>query len=326
MRSWNELKTKQPYVVQLLRNSLSKNRLPHAYLFAGNVGVGKREIAKKLAKTLYCSVCDNMEACNECRDCLRIESQNHPDVHFVSPDGKSIKIQQIRDLKEEFSYLGVESKRKIYIIEQADRMTTQAANSLLKIMEEPSDGTLIILLTEQVQQFLPTIVSRCQIVSFRPLKASERYERLRADDIPGSLARLTTSLTDDEETAKSWAKDEWFAQARNIVIQLTEELLERPYQVLLTIHDEWLAHFKEREQIDIGLHLLLLWFRDVLMMKLKQDEEIVFASERAQLQRFQMRYSLQKIAQQIEIMIEAKKRLNANVAPQLVIEQAFINL
>src|SRR5690606_15750287 len=122
--------------------------------------------------------------CNECSDCRRIASRNHPDVHFFLPDGKSIKIDQIRKLRKEFSYRGSESNQKLYIIEHAERMTQNAANSLLKFLEEPNQHETALLLTEQMQQMLPTIISRCQTISFNPLPTSDLRSLLIEQNIP----------------------------------------------------------------------------------------------------------------------------------------------
>lgn len=327
MTSWKELREKQPYAVTLLVNSLKKRRLSHAYLFEGSKGTGKMAVAITLAKTLFCSERDGVEPCHECRDCRRIDSRNHPDVRIFAPEGgKSITIEQIDLLLKEFSYRSSESKRRLFIIEHANRMTQVAANRLLKSIEEPAVQETAIFLTEQMQQMLPTIVSRCQTVSFKPLLSAELTNKLEEHEVSTPLARLASALTDDYESAYEMARDELFAQARNLVIQLTEEVLDRRYQVFLTIHEKWIPDLKDREQMQVGLDLLLLWFRDVMLLHIQKDEQIVFTQEREQLERYQLRFTMQQVARQMEIILEAKKHLDANVNPQLVIEQAVLKL
>lgn len=327
MTSWKKLKEKQWYAVTLLVNSLKKDRLSHAYLFEGSKGTGKMAVALTLAKTLYCSHLDGPEPCHTCRDCRRITSNNHPDVRIISPEGsQSISVDQVDVLLKEFAYRGSESKRRLFIIEHANRMTQVAANRLLKFIEEPAEQETAILITEQIQQILPTIVSRCQTVSFKPLLSTELTHKLEENNVPKSLAQLAAALTDDYETAYQIAQDELFAQARKIVVQLTEEALDRQSQVFLTIHEKWIPLLREREQMELGLNLLLLWFRDVMSLHLGKDEQVRFAQEREQLGRYQLRYPVQQVARQMEIVLEAKKHLNANVNPQLVIEQAVLKL
>ncbi|WP_342767269.1 DNA polymerase III subunit delta' [Bacillus taeanensis] len=326
LENWNEWQQKQPKIVKMLTNSLVKDRLAHAYLFEGSTGVGKKAIAIQLTKSFFCMQRQGIEPCNSCSDCRRIDSHNHPDVHIISPDGQSIKIDQIRQLQKEFSYLGMESNRKVYILEHADRMTTQAANSLLKFLEEPSRQTLAVLLTEQIHRILPTIYSRCQVLSFRPLTSEELVQQLLDQNLPNNLVRLAASLTNNSRTAKEMIEDEWFAQARKIVIQLTEELLERPHQVLLTIQEKWLSHFQEKDQLTVGLNLLLLWYKDLLLIKLNQGEKIVYTDEQNKLERYALQTSQQRISRDMTAVLDAKRRLDANTNAQLVMEQVVLKL
>ena len=162
VKTWDQLEELQPAVLKMLKNSLLKTRVAHAYLLEGIRGTGKKEIALLITKALFCdSLIDGYKPCEACHNCRRINSGNHPDVHKVEPDGLSIKKQQIQDLQEEFSKKGVESARKVYMISDADKMSVSAANSLLKFLEEPNSQTTAFLLSEQPQQLLPTILSRC---------------------------------------------------------------------------------------------------------------------------------------------------------------------
>ncbi len=130
--SWKEMNELQPRVMKLLYNSIEKDRLSHAYLFEGKKGTGKLDAALLLAKSFFCLE-DGAEPCESCRNCKRIESGNHPDLHLVQPDGLSIKKAQIQALQEEFSKTGLESHKKLYIISHADQMTANAANKPAEI-------------------------------------------------------------------------------------------------------------------------------------------------------------------------------------------------
>lgn len=325
MIDWNELKERQPTVVRMIMNSFHKDRLSHAYLFDGGAGTGKKDIAVHMAKTYFCQKRTNIEPCQDCKDCKRIDSGNHPDLHLIEPDGQSIKIDQIRKLQKEFSYLGVESRKKVYILNHSDRMTTQAANSLLKFLEEPGQMTMAILLTEQKQHILTTIYSRCQVITFRPLSTNGVEDALVNEGIPSQLAKTASQLTNDQRAAKELALDEWFAQARAIVIQLTEELKERPHQVFLTIHDKWLPHFKDRTQQDMGLNLMLFWYKDLMKIQL-QDNRIVYADQKDKLERYALQFGRKKISQHMMAILDAKRRLSANTNPQFVMEQLVLRL
>lgn len=326
MQTWDDIKLKQPNVVRMLTNSIKKDRIAHAYIFEGGRGTGKKEVSMQIAKSFFCINRQGAEPCNTCIECKRIESGNHPDVYILSPEGQSLKKEQIKDLQKEFSKKSVESKGKIYIVDHADKMTTQAANSLLKFLEEPSQHTIAMLLTEQVQQLLPTILSRCQILNFKPLTPELLLEKLVEHHAPIHLAKIVASLTNNINEALSIISDDWFAQARTIVIQLNEVLLNRGHHALLFLHERWLPHFKEKEQHNIALDLLLVWVKDILNIQIGDEKSIIFIDQKELLEAQSMRLSQKKIADQLSVILEAKKRLNANVNPSLMMEQLILKL
>lgn len=318
---WARFQQKQPTAAKILMNSFRRDEVAHAYLFEGNKGTGKRETASLFAKSYFCSEADDIEPCNRCRDCRRIDSGNHPDVHVIVPDGSSIKIWQIRALIKEFSYRGVESQRKIYIVHQADKMTPQAANSLLKFLEEPNAMTCAILVTDQVQQILSTILSRCQTVSFAPPPPEEVEAGLQAVDVPEAVKKTAVRLTHDVEEAEALCADESFAPSRRIVIQLTESLRKQPDEVFLFLQDEWHPLFHNKSLLEGGLDLLLLWYRDVLFVKFGQWENIAYTDERERLDEEASELTEERAAGRITAVLDARRRLDANVNPQSVMEQ-----
>ncbi|WP_257351278.1 DNA polymerase III subunit delta' [Pseudalkalibacillus decolorationis] len=324
--NWNTLSEKQPYVTRLLTNSMDKHRLAHAYLFKGNKGTGKKQIALHLTKGYFCKVRESSEPCGECPDCKRIDSGNHPDVHLIEPDGQSIKIEQIRKLQKEFSYLGLESKAKAYILEHADRMTNQAANSLLKFLEEPGQKTIALLLTENPQQLLDTIISRCQVLTFAPQSQGQLIDTLIKDEHPEHLVRIASALTNDQKEAVELLQDEWFVQARKNVLNLMEELVKRPQRALLVLQDYWYPHFKEKQQIEVGLDLLLIWYKDVFLTQLDEKQSIVFKDQEKLLSDQALKSSQNRVRDQMVLLLEAKRRLQANMNLQLLIEQLVLKL
>ncbi|ADC49680.1 DNA polymerase III subunit delta' [Alkalihalophilus pseudofirmus OF4] len=326
METWNELKDSQPKVVQLLQRSLEKDRLAHAYLFEGSKGTGKKQIAFQLAKSFLCKKNEGAEPCLVCADCKRIDHRNHPDVHIIEPEGLSIKKQQVEHLQKEFTYRGVESGKKVYIVDQADKMTASAANSLLKFLEEPTAPTLAVLMTERASSVLPTIQSRSQQLSFSPLPREKFIERLEKEGISRTLSTLIAGLTQSYEEAIALMESDWIAQARSVVIQLNEELYERPHQVFLTIQDKWIPTFKERRELELGLDMILLWLRDLLYTQVGKTDQLVFADQQTLLEQQALSSSQEKTSQSMSFVLEAKRHLSANVNPQLVMEKLFFSI
>jgi DNA polymerase III subunit delta' len=327
VKTWDQLEELQPAVLKMLKNSLLKNRVAHAYLLEGIRGTGKKEIALLITKALFCdSLQEGYKPCETCHNCRRINSGNHPDVHKVEPDGLSIKKQQIQALQEEFSKKGVESSRKVYMISDADKMSVSAANSLLKFLEEPNSQTTAFLLTEQLQQLLPTILSRCQILSFKPLSPQSMINQLTENGINPMKAPLLAQLTNSLDEAYELNVDDWFAQAQKIVLKLYEVLKKNPLEAMVTLQGDWFSHFKEKEQINRGLDLLLLIFKDLLYIQLDKQEQIVFKAESEVLRQYALETSGRRLSDQMSAILEAKRKLQANMNPQLMMEELVLNL
>ncbi|MBU8908408.1 DNA polymerase III subunit delta' [Desertibacillus haloalkaliphilus] len=324
--SWQEVESKQPTVAKVLTNSIIRDRLAHAYLFEGKRGTGKKEVAYELAKSHFCQHRNGAEPCQQCAECKRITSGNHPDVHFIAPEGQSIKKGQVEHLQKEFTYRGVESKKKVYIIADAEQMTASAANSLLKFLEEPEGPTIAILLTEQPQRILNTVLSRSQVISFSPLPPGRFSEQLVNRGIAEPVAKVLAELTNDLREADEFCEDDWIVQARNLVIQLTGEVHERPHQVMFTLQDKWINLFKSKDEVNIGLDLILLWYRDILFVQLGETDQITYIDQANLLQKQALSSSRDKLTKQMTAILEAKRHLSANVNTQLLMEKLLLRL
>lgn len=326
-KTWDELEKLQPNVLKMVKNSILKNRIAHAYLFEGMRGTGKRDISMLLAKSINClAPIDGYKPCESCLNCKRINNGNHPDIHLLEPDGMSIKKGQIQQLQEEFSKTGVESRNKLYTIVHADRMTTNAANSLLKFLEEPHAGTVAVLITEQAQQMLPTILSRCQLINFTPLSPKNMAEQLVVNGVNPNMAPLVAQLTNNLEEALEISHNDWFAQAQKIVLKLYEVLKKNSLEAMVTLQENWFTHFKEKEQIDRGLDLLLLIFKDLLYIQLGKKDQAVYLNESSRLEQFALQTSGRRLTEQMAAILEAKRKLHANMNPQLLMEELVLKL
>lgn len=160
----------QEVAVNILKKSIENNRCAHAYLFVGPEGVGKRTTAIAFAKGLNCHS-SSSDGCDRCDSCIKIENGKHPDVELITPReaGLAISIEQIRKLQRSVSYKPLEAKWKVYIVDDAADATEEAANCLLKTLEEPPPQVIIILVTENIYRLLSTVRSRCQLVLFRQI-------------------------------------------------------------------------------------------------------------------------------------------------------------
>jgi len=167
----------QKYVVQTLKNAVSKNRLSHAYMFCGPRGTGKTSTARILAKALNCVDGPTSEPCNKCANCISISNGNSVDV--IEIDAASNRgINEIRELREKAKYLPNILRKKVYIIDEVHMLTPEAFNALLKILEEPPEHVLFIMATTEPRKVIPTIMSRCQRFDFYPIPVDMIKKRL----------------------------------------------------------------------------------------------------------------------------------------------------
>ena len=155
-------------IKNILKQSIDSNKVSHSYLMIGVSGIGKKMIATEFAKGILCLSED--KACNHCKSCIEFNSNNNPDFFCIEPEGNSIKIEQIRELQKKIQEKPIISEKKVYIIDQADLMTKEAQNCLLKTLEEPPEFVTIILVGTNENAFLTTIKSRCMILHFNPIE------------------------------------------------------------------------------------------------------------------------------------------------------------
>ena len=155
-----------------LKRNLEEDKVSHSYMFVGIEGIGKQLIAKAFAQMILCTN-ETEKGCNKCKSCIEFQSQNHPDFLYIEPDGNSIKIEQIRYLQRKIQEKPIISNKKVYIINDADKMTQEAQNCLLKTLEEPPEYSTIILIGSNENAFLNTIKSRCMKLTFQPIASEE---------------------------------------------------------------------------------------------------------------------------------------------------------
>lgn len=328
MLRWSHFAKRQPLAGKVMMNSIEKGRLSHAYLIQGERGTGKKTLAILLAKTLFCENRTNAEPCGDCHACRRIDSRNHPDVHWIEPDGSTIKNEQIDYLRKEFAFSGVESTRKVYIIDQAETMTTHAANRLLKFLEEPNITSTAILLTEQSHAILPTIRSRCQMIDLQPLNEEAFQQRLVAlseGKITVSNSKLLSGLTTNIADAISLHEESKVYEIQQLVMELCDILTTRYEERFLFIHERWLPALAEKEEQELGLELLLLASRDMLHTQVGSEQALsFFVKDDAVLQKMVERFSNRRLVHMLKSILDAKQKWAQHVNPTLVIEQLIL--
>ena len=159
-------------IKNMLETSIKSGNILHSYMFCGQEGIGKSLIAKEFAKGILCEN-KSIAPCNKCKSCVEFNTGNHPDLYVVEPDGSTVKIEQIRYLNSKILEKPVTSLKKVYIINDSDKMTSDAQNALLKTLEEPPEYAILILICKQESSMLATIKSRCTKLEFQSLTNEE---------------------------------------------------------------------------------------------------------------------------------------------------------
>jgi len=330
MLGWSDFAKKQPLASKVIVNSIVKNRLTHAYLIQGERGTGKKTFAKLLAKTLFCEQRNDENPCNHCHACRRIQSRNHPDVHWIEPDGTTIRNEQIDYLRKEFAFSGVESTRKVYIIDQTETLTTHAANRLLKFLEEPNITSTAILLTEQSQAILPTIRSRCQLIDLQPLDEvtfQQKLQQLDDEHISEANSKLLSALTTNIDDALKLHNERKVYEIQQLVADLFHILNTQYEERFLFIHERWLSTLTEKEEQELGLELLLLACRDIIHTQVGSGQSLsFFTKEDSVLQETTERFSNKRLVHMLKSILDAKQKWAQHVNPTLVVEQLILQL
>ena len=187
-----------------LVNSVKQNKYSHSYLFLGTSGIGKRLIAREFAKMVLCEA--EEKYCGKCKSCLEFDSNNNPDFWEIEPDGNNVKIEQIREMQRKIAEQPIISEKKVYIINEADTMTREAQNCLLKTLEEPPEFANIILIGANEANFLSTIKSRCTIIKFNNIPDEEikKYleQKYELENVPESIILASSGSIGKAEIIK----------------------------------------------------------------------------------------------------------------------------
>ncbi|MDF2670475.1 MAG: ATPase [Paenibacillus sp.] len=313
----------QERVKQLLQNSLRHSKVSHAYIFAGPSGTGRRQMARTFAQAIYCETLQD-DACGTCLSCRKVEHGNHPELFWVEPDGASIKIDQIRELQHQFAYRSAVAGTKIYIIHEADRMTVQASNSLLKFLEEPGSPAVAILITENGQALLPTIKSRAQWVTFTPMPADEMESILTAEGLSKELVRCAVQLTSGIEAARTLSQLNEFAETRNAVLQLMKDAISK-LPVIGAIQQK-VIKTNVSDHMDLFFDMIVLWLKDIIHICSGKRDRVVFIDQIDWLTTQAFTRGAGIWVECMEKAIESRKRVRFNANAQLVLEHFFISV
>lgn len=306
-------------------NAIRSQKVSHAYILSGEAGMGKKTLADAFALTLLCERGIDVP-CMKCHACKQVLSGNHPDLIYVSHEKPaSIGVDDIREqINDTIPVRPYSSSYKIYIVDEAEKMTPQAQNALLKTIEEPPSYAVILLLTENQELFLPTILSRCVQMKLKPLKDEEvKHYLMKQLQIPESSADVYTAFARGNlGKAVTIASSENFQEMYQKFLKLLENIHEMDIsQILDMIRDMKDGQMDLEECLDF----VQMWYRDVLLYKVSGDKEhLIFQNEWNMIQKISETSSYPGLETVLEAADAARSRLKANVNMELVLELLFL--
>lgn len=313
-------------LIEHMKHAIQMKKVSHAYMIQGDYDSGKKMIATIFAKTLQCEQ-KGSEPCNQCASCMQVDSGNHPDIIYVSHEKpSSIGIDDVRSqINGSIQVKPYSSEYKIYIVDEAEKMTIEAQNAILKTIEEPPSYAILILLTTNLGKILPTILSRCVVLQIKPVQDEKIRQHLISLGVEKEKANFSTSFAmGNVGKAIKVATSEEFQEIKNDCIHMLKHSKNMEVYELIAASKELI---KYKLQIYDYLDFMLMWYRDVLMLKATGNANIlIYQEEYIALSEMAKRSSYEGIQRIIEEIERAKVRLHANVNFELTMELLWLTI
>lgn len=314
-------------IINHLKSAMKLNKISHAYIFNGEKGSGKKMLANAFAKMLECEG-EGEKPCGRCRSCKQAESGNHPDIiRVIHEKPNTIGIEDIREqLIGDIQIKPYQSKYKVYIVPDAEKMTVQAQNALLKTIEEPPAYAVILFLTANASAFLPTILSRCVVLNMKPVPDEEvRKYLMEHVEVPDYQADVCVAFAQGNiGKAVKLAASDSFNEIKLAALHLVKNI---PNMDISDITAVVKAITEFKVDIQDYLDLLAVWYRDVLYFKATSDVNgLIFKEQVTYIKEQTNNGSYEGMEQILLGLARAKERLNANVNFDLTMELLFLTI
>lgn len=326
MRSFNDI-IGQEHIKEHLQNAILQKKISHAYIIEGERFSGKEFVANIFASALQCEK-QGAAPCGECRSCKQVQTGNQPDIIYVGHEKpNSIGVEDVRSqVNGDIMIKPYSSPYKIYIIADGEKLTPQAQNALLKTLEEPPAYAVLLILTTNLEELLPTILSRCVVLHMKPVPDEMVKEYLKRElMVPDYKADICVAFARGNlGQAKQLATSEEFENIRNEALSLVKNIRDMEFHEMMAaikIIREY--HMNINEYLDV----LSIWYRDVLLFKATNDtNHLIFREEIPYIRKAADKSAYEEIENILEALDIAKSRLRANVNYELTMELLFMKI
>lgn len=318
----------QEHLKEHLENAIKMDKVSHAYIINGEKNAGKEFIAKTFAMALQCENRQGTEPCGECHSCRQALSGNHPDIIFITHEKPgTIGVDDIRrQVNNDVAIKPYKGPKKIYIMNEGEKMTAQAQNALLKTLEEPPEYAVLLILTGNVDSLLQTILSRCVVLNMKPTKDAQIKKYLMETmEIPDYKADICVAFArGNVGKAKLLASSEEFDKVKEEAITLLKYIKEMELnEIVAAIKKITEYKFDVNDYMDI----LSIWYRDVLLFKATHDANLlIFKEEIQHIRKVADKSAYEGIEKIIDALEKSKQRLNANVNFDLTMELLLLTI
>jgi len=261
-------------VKKILQLALQRNRVPNSLLFCGPVGVGKKSLAIVLAKAINCQRRQD-DACDDCPACRAVSEGRFPDVQEIKPEGQFIKVEHVREMRQLAYLRPMLGKKRIFVISEAEKLSDESANTLLKILEEPPFFSQFILITSNPHRILATIKSRCQTLNFVPVGKEEIVRELEKKGYPEDRARIISLYVRgnlEEALALDWAE---IQSKRREVWKVFLSFLVSEEPALFLRSYGFVQRNLIRDDLEMTLEIMASFCRDLIVIKEKGDSALL---------------------------------------------------
>ena len=313
-------------IIKHLDRAIINGKISHAYIFHGEDGSGKTTLARAFVKALQCQE-KGSQACSNCVSCSQIDSNNHPDIIYVRHEKVSIGVEDIRrQVNADIHVKPYKGPYKIYIIDEAEQLTEQAQNALLKTIEEPPGYALIILLATNIEVLLPTILSRSVVLNLKPIEEQKIKEFLMLNhNIPDYMAEMAAKFSGGNiGKAIKYALSGDFEKLKEDILHILKYMDEMELSEIISGIQ---TVSQNRTSLEDSIDLMMLWYRDLLMLKATNNLDLIIYKEEIETLRKQTKYiSYEGTENIIKAMEKAKRRISFNVNADIAIELMLLTI
>jgi DNA polymerase-3 subunit delta' len=320
----DEYSKRQPVAYNILKNEISNNTVAHAYLFHSNNQHDATSFAFSFAKALICpNGTSSNNKCEDCSICKRIDNGNFPELKVIEPDGLWIKKEQLIDLQESFKTKPLEGNKRIYIIKEVDKLNMQAANSILKFLEEPEQDIIALLTTNDIHNVLQTIISRCQIIGLKEDNNSNEFEINSNSN--ATLIKIGKLYYKNKEDIDNFINDEKNVKRIDAVVDFVKKYETTKLDILIETKKLWYDYFIDKNDYIWGLDIMALFYKDAINLIYNRKLEL-FDNYIDTLEIVKSLNKKEDLIYKIQKILLIKEKVKYNINTNLLMDKLILEL